>query len=60
MSKINGVSVEDNDFELIMEVLQTAIMPHSLEFRRHDFQLNVVEGKWESYQELRETVRARL
>jgi hypothetical protein len=51
------VKVEDMDFGIIMEILNAAVSPHNLDFKRHDYIQNMTTGVWESFQELRSMVR---
>lgn len=56
VSRINGVAVEDKDYDTIMSILYDAAPPHNLEFRRYDYIQNFTTNKWESFQELRSMV----
>jgi len=54
ISEINGIKTENLPWIEVSQLLQDAVQPHALAFRRYDFRENPVTGRWESLQILRE------
>jgi len=54
ITEINGMKTEGLPWVEVHQLLQDALQPHVLEFRRYDYRENTVTGRWEPLQMLRE------
>jgi hypothetical protein len=53
ITKVQHADTEELGFDDVLVLLRAAKLPHVLEFRRYDFEQDVVSGEWVSLQELR-------